>query len=545
MKRTIFGVLIALITFMSCSATDEVLLSESPQASGLISGAVYKITPYLDPNKSISVDQASLSEGASIVAWEETGVNAQRWRLNKDESGQYYYLTNVYTGQSLHIQNPVSLGANIRQYEKEDSYNYKWLISESGEGNVYYISPALLASENQLYLEVGVDGETLADGTELKSYIKREGEGQEIQKWKLERVSEVPNRFTATMRDEIVRAWKNQYYKKAQNTGYTLSNAARLADDSHVWQDSEMFEILLDAYETTYDNTYKEMFHQLYINFVAENGKNWLYNQFNDDITWMIIACVRANLLFGDKEYLAVAVENFTQMYDRALMPEGSLRWCEKPEERLKTNSCINSPAVVAACYLAQATGDESYYEKAKGVYEKQSLFLYESTSGMVYDCVTTDNFSPWKWASTYNQGTFIGASIMLYNHFHDDFYKENALKTVEYTVKHFSDKNGIMYTVDENSDRDRPGFKGILMRYMRQFVTNFDNTAYIDWMEANALQAYNNKNTKGIIWTDWTVKSSENFIYKGSSRDENYATDPWGTSTAMAIAVNLPLIQK
>ena len=32
--------------------------------------------------------------------------------------------------------------------------------------------------------------------------------------------------------------------------------------------------------------------------------------------------------------------------------------------------SCINGPAAVAACYLGMATGDESYFTKAKTVYD-------------------------------------------------------------------------------------------------------------------------------------------------------------------------------
>lgn len=60
------------------------------------------------------------------------------------------------------------------------------------------------------------------------------------------RVQEVPNKFTSVMRDEIVRSWKAQYYKKSQNNaGYTLSDAERLNNASHQWQDAEMFEIVL------------------------------------------------------------------------------------------------------------------------------------------------------------------------------------------------------------------------------------------------------------------------------------------------------------
>ncbi|SBW03469.1 glycoside hydrolase family 76 protein [uncultured Dysgonomonas sp.] len=547
MKKIRLWAILVITALISCSSTDPVFVAEGSLAPELISGAVYRITPYLDESKSISVKDASFSDATGIVAWTETNVNSQRWRLNKDESGNFYYLTNVYTGKSMHIDSPASLGANVKQYTKENTYNYKWIISETEESGVYFLNTALLASENKLYLEISKnsDGSNIEEGVAVKTFIKRNGEDASLQKWKLERVSEVPNRFTSAMRDEMVRAWKAQYYRKAQNVGYTLSDANRLANESHVWQDSEIFEIVLDAYETTADASFKDMFDQLYRNFIYENGSNWLYNPFNDDITWMVIACVRAHLLFGNQEYLNVAVENFTQMYDRALMPEGCLRWCEKEEERIKTNSCINSPAIVAACYLAQATGDVSYYEKAKGVYDKQAQYLYDVATGMVYDCVTTDHFNPWKWASTYNQGTFLGASMMLYEYYGDNTYKENMQKTAEYTIQHFSDNNNILFTPDENGANDRPGFKGILMRYMRQFINNYEIPGYADWMEACALQAYNNKNTKGLVWTDWTKKATENMVYESANTTEYYATDPWGTSTAVSIAVNLPLIQK
>ena len=80
------------------------------------------------------------------------------------------------------------------------------------------------ASGERLYLEIG-GGE---DGTNIQSYIKRTGDQADKQIWKLERVQEAPNKFTSVMRDEIVRSWKAQYYKKSQNNaGYTLSDAER------------------------------------------------------------------------------------------------------------------------------------------------------------------------------------------------------------------------------------------------------------------------------------------------------------------------------
>lgn len=133
----------------------------------------------------------------------------------------------------------------------------------------------------------------------------------------------------------------------------------------------------------------------------------------------------------------------------------------------------------------------------------------------------------------------------MLYQHYKDALYKTNAQMTARYTIEHFSDDNGILNAPDERSDNDRRGFKGILMRYLRSYINIMDDTQYLPWMEASALQAYNNRNSKGIIWTVWEEKSAENFVYKASDKDVRYSNDPWGTSTAVSIAVNLPLIQK
>ena len=329
MKKITLWALSAMTMLAGCSASEASVLLEEAQASDLISGAVYKISPYSDETKSMSVRNASFDEGAEIVAWTDTKVNAQRWRLTKDPAGVYFYLTNVHTGKSVHIQSPVSLGARLRQYGKENDYTYKWTITkaEHAGADCYYISPSSLASGERLYLETGDNG----DGANIQSYIKRTGEQADKQIWKLERVQEVPNKFTSVMRDEIVRAWKTQYYKKSQNSaGYTLSDTERLNNASHQWQDSEMFEIVLDAYETTQDPSYKEMFHQLYINFVDENRKNWLYNPFNDDITWTVIACVRAYLLFGTQEYLEVAKENWFFVKFRAFLCAKSINFSKQ-----------------------------------------------------------------------------------------------------------------------------------------------------------------------------------------------------------------------
>jgi predicted alpha-1,6-mannanase (GH76 family) len=508
-----------------------ILFTGWAQAADIIPGATYKITTYSTGNKTLSVKNSSLDNSADIVCWTETNVNAQRWRVTADQTGEYYFLTNVYTGKVLYMSGSVASGVSVKQYTLTNGKPWKWTISpvdEDGFDDCFYITQATLLNNNPLYLEV--TGET--EGATTRLYTQKTGENRNRQIWKMEVVTETPNRFTASVRDEMMQGWKNQYYKSAA-TGYVLGNGGW-------WGDAEMFEIVLDAYETTGDAVYKDMFEKLNRNFIARNNSDWSSNEYNDDIAWMVITTIRAYLMFGDQTYLSRAKSNFDKMYQRALLPSGMLRWKERDSNTANgTNSCINGPAEVAACYLAIATGDDGYYTKAKDLYALQRQYLYVPATGQVYDSFTWNNGAPTnynQWASTYNQGTFLGAAIMLYNRYGDEQYKEDAQMIMKFTREHLCDKNGVVSVC--GSGDDLQGFKGILMRYVRRLIVDLQQIDYVDWMQLNACHAYNNRNSYGVSWTAWWEKSKEDFTFDS----KNYRNDPFGPSTAVSAAMNAPL---
>ena len=117
-------------------------------------------------------------------------------------------------------------------------------------------------------------------------------------------------------------------------------------------------------------------------NGVAVSGYNWWGYNYNDDVMWLIIDAIRAYLLTGKQMYLNDAKRNFDPIWNRAYLGYvGLLRWAEQDGDRNGANSCVNGPAEVAACYIALATGDESYYEKARELYSNQRQYLF----GRVY----------------------------------------------------------------------------------------------------------------------------------------------------------------
>ncbi|SHO48900.1 glycoside hydrolase family 76 protein [Anaerocolumna xylanovorans] len=287
------------------------------------------------------------------------------------------------------------------------------------------------------------------------------------------------------------------------------------------WQQAEIFEIVIDAYEQTKDKKYLDLMDEMYRGFVKEHGSDWSSNEFNDDIMWMTIGCARAYEATGQSEYLEQARKHFKIVFDRAWSEDlgGGLFW--KTENKTK-NSCINCPAVIAACLLHKITGEDEYIEKALMIYkwEKENLF---GTTGAVfdaYDLTTGVN----QWASTYNQGTFIGAAMMLYQYSKDESYLKDAVLAADYTVNTmFSGQ--IMNT--EGDGRDLPGFKGILARWMGKFVRECGQDQYKDWLEKNAQAAWNNRNTKGIMWTLWNQKTEDTFY------------SAWGCSAGVSMLFN------
>lgn len=313
-------------------------------------------------------------------------------------------------------------------------------------------------------------------------------------------------------------------------TGYRKAYVSRTGQiqGTEFWDTAEILEAFLDAYEQTENKTYLSYAEKIAtIHFNAANAKvNWCANNaFNDDIAWVCIGFTRLYNFTGNEKYLTIAKNNFDIMWARAYSPDvlgGGLWW--KDDQKNTKNSCIQCPASIAACLIGKATKDDSYYEKAKEVMEWEFEVLFEEDTGKVYDCKQTNgNYN--YWASTYNQGTFVGACTLLHEKYGDQKYLDYAVKAVEYGMTKLDNKNGVLN--GEASGADLIGFKGILTRWFYRYAQYTDNHEVVIWLQQNADTAFANRNKDNIVWTAWADKT----------KDQNY--DPWGCSAAIALMFN------
>lgn len=466
---------------------------------------------------------------ARAVLWTDTGVAAQRWQLVDLGDGLYGF-RNAYSGLYLARETGNKQGQPVSQRPLTDAGDFaKWSVQpvEGVKGayklftdntNTYCLSKNL-AQGDGVMLSTIYEPTTAAERTQF--YLVEDAACQ--------------TSFTAAVRDFMMNGFLNQYYHTAAN-GHVLGNGGW-------WGDAEMFETILDAFETTGDARYREIFSELYNNFLQRNGTDWTNNEFNDDITWMVLACVRAYKFFGVQDYLNKARKNYDAMYNRAHQRFGTLVWKQSQENKLATNSCINCPATVAACYLAEATGDEDYYRKALSIYKAQRQLLFDASNGQVYDsrAWTSDgsmeaDFN--HWASTYNQGTMLGAAVLLYEHTGNTQYLSDADKIYNYTISNLCDGDGII-KVCQTISGDLCGFKGIFMRYARRYAQDLNHEDALAWMKKNAWRAWQNRNSKGVTWSAWLTKTSEDFKRKEGNDEKDITNDAFGASTAVSVAFN------
>lgn len=117
----------------------------------------------------------------------------------------------------------------------------------------------------------------------------------------------------------------------------------------------------------------------------------------------------------------------------------GGLYW--KENDHTTKNTCSNGPGVLVALQLYQATGSKTYLDTAVLLYNwtKKNLL---SPENVYYDNVQLPSGKIDKRTYTYNTGTMLQSSAMLYKITGDKEYLKHAQELAEGSLRKFFVKN-------------------------------------------------------------------------------------------------------
>ena len=310
-------------------------------------------------------------------------------------------------------------------------------------------------------------------------------------------------------------AFDSAFYRtfKRGRTYFTTDTAGGYAD---FWKQAEMIEMVEDACDGTHDPAYKQMIVDLETQYRWYYGKTWTNRIWNDDITWAVIAALRAYEITGDTQYLVLAQTNFDAMYARAWTSEfgGGMWWTTAKTQKDVTTT---APATIAACMLFKDTRDPAYLAKAKTMYAWVRANLYDARTGAVYDHVSHKANGKGKVVYTiqltYNQGTFIGSANLLYQLTGDRSYYDDALRTLRHAQAHLTVR-GILRSEALGGNENGGGFKGIFVRYAVRFARENHLTEFEPWFTLNAKAAWRHRDARGLIGQDWAHPTRRRLLY-------------------------------
>lgn len=277
----------------------------------------------------------------------------------------------------------------------------------------------------------------------------------------------------------------------------------------HYWWQAHAIDALLDGYELTEDPWYLNQVGALRIGLLQRNGGS-LINDYYDDMLWMGLAMLRAYTLTGQDVYLNHALELWDEVangWNDAF--GGGIPW-RKSQLDYK-NAPSNGPAVILAARLYQITGDPEYLNWAKKIYTWLETTLLDPETHLIWDGINRrgDGRIDKNWLFTYNQGTYIGAGVALWEATGEAEYLEKAGRNVVAALAHFTKDDGIFH---RSGQGDGGLFVGIFIRYLVEFDRAVGGDAVIRTiLKKNADSAWVARSPDGIHGPDWSEPPQDN----------------------------------
>jgi predicted alpha-1,6-mannanase (GH76 family) len=310
----------------------------------------------------------------------------------------------------------------------------------------------------------------------------------------------VPTENWSQRADSSSQAFVSNYWNKQDNYFNYGNGGSKL--DFHYWPQAHALDLLTDAYARTGDSLYLSIINDWFEGVRVKN-ENTFFNRYYDDMQWNAMAMLRTYRVTSDEKFLKAAMNIWedikTGWNEHA---GGGIMW--EKEDRYGKNACSNGPAAIVATLLFRAQRNQADLEWAKKIYQWERKMLFDKQTGAVWDNVKERGDSlifNKKWIFTYNQGTFVGSAIELFDLTGDSLYLQDAVKAADYTLSSLTN-DGLL----KSEGRGDGGlFKGIFVRYLSQLIRHHAlpvdaKKRYIDFLFHNAETLWNEGTDKSLL---------------------------------------------
>lgn len=212
-----------------------------------------------------------------------------------------------------------------------------------------------------------------------------------------------------------------------------------------------------------------------------------------DDNAWVGLDLVTAYHLTGDRTYLERAEAVFRYEESGWDPSGGGIYW---NDQRLIRSTPSTAPVAELAVYLYRDTKNASYLAWAERLYAWQESTLVVAATGEVLNSINAaGDVETNMW--TYNQGTVIGAGVLLYEVTHERRYLTEAARTAHYVLTDAMQPSGAFVP--------QPEFNGVLVDNLQLLYQATGDRAIAQAIETNARLAWTKaRNKQDLIGPNW-----------------------------------------
>ena len=308
--------------------------------------------------------------------------------------------------------------------------------------------------------------------------------------------------------DAVFQAWNDSFLvASGTDTYYTNTLRSKGTARSGTWIAALNLMVAQDVYERTHSPADLKLINDSAATFLKYEKTNWTsWDGWNDDIAWMILAMLGSYRTTGNQAYLDLVTDQWNKTWNRGWTSPGGGGIWEEQSSAFSKCALSNDPIALAGVALTQITGDVTYLNKSKQIYDWVKKNLVTS-SGQVNECIAFPNGANGATQlqgsdNAYNAGTFIEMANALYRATGNTMYRDDAVRTAD----HFMAKGIIADGGKKGSSYQYWLFKGV-----SDLCTDTNTCAKYDaWMRTNAARAWSMRNRANLTWNNWNAPTND-----------------------------------